>query len=111
MSPNPCIDGAARDGRACVAPCDAIFGVDRLRAAADSASIKVQWGASGRGTGTDANAIQLARGGVAAGLVSVPNRYMHSPNEMVDTRDLQAAASLIAHFCRDLKAGEDFVHR
>ena len=62
-------------------------------------------------TSTDADGIFLSRKGVATVVLSVPNRYMHSPNEMVDTRDLQAAASLIAHFCRDLKAGEDFVHR
>ena len=48
---------------------------------------------------------------MATVLLSVPNRYMHSPNEMVDTRDLDAAARLIATFCRDLQPGEDFVHR
>jgi putative aminopeptidase FrvX len=36
---------------------------------------------------------------------------MHSPNEMVDTKDLVSTARLIAAFCRDLKADEDFVHR
>ena len=46
--------------------------VDRLRSAGDSAEIPLQWGAIGRGSGTDANAMQLARSGVAAGLVSVP---------------------------------------
>src|SRR5437868_7609716 len=57
--------------------------VDRLRAAAESSEMTVQWGASGRGTGTDANAIQLARGGVAAGLISIPNRYMHCVVELI----------------------------
>ena len=47
--------------------------VERLRKAADSTDIVCQWGAIGRGTGTDANKIQLTRAGVAAGLVSVPN--------------------------------------
>ncbi len=50
-----------------------------------------------RGTGTDANAIQLSRAGVATGLISVPNRYMHSPCEMVHLGDLEGAAKLIAH--------------
>ena len=49
-----------------------------------------------RGTGTDANAIQLTRAGVATGLVSVPNRYMHSPCEIVHLGDLENAAKLIA---------------
>ena len=62
--------------------------VERLRAAAEAAEITVQWGASGRGTGTDANAIQLARGGVAAGLISIPNRYMHSAVEMISLDDI-----------------------
>ena len=69
--------------------------VDRLRTAAETAEIPVQWGASGRGTGTDANAIQLARGGVAAGLVSIPNRYMHSAVEMISLDDIDQAADLL----------------
>lgn len=48
-------------------------------------------------TGTDANAIQLTRAGVATALVSVPNRYMHSPCEIVSLEDLENAAKLIAH--------------
>jgi putative aminopeptidase FrvX len=36
---------------------------------------------------------------------------MHSPNEMIDVADLEATARLIAAFCRDLKPGDDFVHR
>ncbi len=50
-----------------------------------------------RGTGTDANAIQLTRAGVAAGLVSVPNRNMHTPVEMVNLDDVEGAFTLIAH--------------
>lgn len=49
------------------------------------------------GTGTDANAIQLTRAGVATGLISIPNRYMHSPCEIVHTGDLENSAKLIAH--------------
>jgi len=49
------------------------------------------------GTGTDANAIQLARAGVATGLISIPNRYMHSPCEVVHLDDLIHGAQLIAH--------------
>jgi putative aminopeptidase FrvX len=56
----------------------------------------------GRGTGTDADAIHISRAGVPTGLVSVPNRYMHSPVEMVQIEDLDAAARLIAAFARRL---------
>lgn len=50
-----------------------------------------------RGTGTDANAIQLTRAGVAAGLVSIPNRNMHTPVEMVNLEDVEGAFSLLAY--------------
>jgi len=50
-----------------------------------------------RGTGTDANAIQLTRAGVATGLISIPNRYMHSPCEVVHLADLENASKLIAY--------------
>jgi endoglucanase len=82
--------------------------VERLRAAAESVNIKVQWGASGRGTGTDANAIQLARGGVAAGLISVPNRYMHSAVEMISLDDIDQCADLLATFALAIDVECDF---
>ncbi len=54
-----------------------------------------------RATGTDANPMQLSRGGVATGLVSVPNRYMHTPVELVSLKDLENTARLLAEFiCR-----------
>jgi endoglucanase len=82
--------------------------VDRLRSAAQSADIPVQWGASGRGTGTDANAIQLARGGVAAGLISIPNRYMHSAVELISLDDIDRAADLLAEFALGIHGDADF---
>ena len=82
--------------------------VERLRAAADAADIACQWEAIGRGTGTDANAIQLARAGVAAGLISIPNRYMHSAVEMISLDDLDKAAELLAAFVTSLEANADF---
>ncbi|MDD4013531.1 MAG: M20/M25/M40 family metallo-hydrolase, partial [Candidatus Omnitrophica bacterium] len=62
-----------------------------------------------RGTGTDANAIQLTRAGVATGLVSIPNRYMHTPVELVDLNDLDNAARLIAAFIRKLDRKTEFI--
>lgn len=85
--------------------------VDRLRAAAEKLEMACQWGAIGRGSGTDANAIQLARGGVAAGLVSVPNRYMHSAVEMVSLDDLDQCADLLAEFALGIEADADFTPR
>lgn len=62
-----------------------------------------------RYTGTDADAIHNARGGVATGVVSIPNRYMHSPNEMVALADVEAAARLIAAFVRSIASADEFV--
>jgi len=62
-----------------------------------------------RGTGTDANAMQLSRGGVATGLVGIPNRYMHSPVEMIALRDAEYAARLIAEWLCSLKPRTRFL--
>jgi endoglucanase len=67
--------------------------------------------AVGRDTSTNADAIHIAREGVATGLVSIPNRYMHSPNEMVDLKDVDATASLIAEFCRQVTPETDLTAR
>ena len=67
--------------------------------------------AAPRSTGTDADAIAPARGGVPTGVVSVPNRYMHSPNEIISLDDLDAAVRLIALFVHDLENGADFTRR
>lgn len=45
--------------------------------------------------GTDAGAIHLTKSGVPAGAVSIPTRYLHSPVEMVDMRDVAAATDLL----------------
>ncbi len=62
-----------------------------------------------RGTGTDANAIQLNRAGVATGLISIPNRYMHSPCEIVHLDDLENIAKLIAHTIAAIEETHDFI--
>jgi endoglucanase len=71
---------------------------ERLEAAAKAGDIPVQLRGAPRATGTDANVMQLSRGGVATGLIGIPNRYMHSPVEVVCLDDLQAAARLLADF-------------
>ncbi len=82
--------------------------VERLLETAAAGEVPYQMAASGRGTPTDANAIQTSRGGVAAGLLSIPNRYMHSPVEMVSLDDLDRAADLLAGFALRLAGDEDF---
>jgi len=61
-----------------------------------------------RGTGTDANVIQLTKEGVATGLISIPNRYMHTPCEVVNLKDLENASKLIASFIKRLDEKVDF---
>jgi endoglucanase len=82
---------------------------DKLRDAARSHEIPVQLRGVPRATGTDANAIQLARDGVATGLVGIPNRYMHSPVEVVSLDDLERAARLLAEFCLGVTPQMDWV--
>jgi putative aminopeptidase FrvX len=62
-----------------------------------------------RYTGTDADAIHKARGGIASAVVSIPNRYMHSPNELVALDDLERAARLIAAFVRSIERADEFI--
>ena len=82
--------------------------VDRLVSAGLSRGIPVQLAASGRATPTDANALQMTRAGVATGLVSIPNRYMHSAVEVVSLDDADRAADLLAAFCRGLEGEIDW---
>lgn len=72
---------------------------DLLEATAKQHEIPVQVRGVPRATGTDANAIQISRDGVACGLIGIPNRYMHSPVEVVHLDDLTNAAKLLAEFC------------
>jgi endoglucanase len=82
-----------------------------LRTTADDLKIPYTLHAAGRDTGTDADSIHVAREGIATGLVSVPNRYMHSPSEMVSLEDIDRAATLIAEVCRRVSAATDFTAR
>lgn len=84
---------------------------DRLVAAADREGIPYTVQAAPRYTGTDADSIYTAHRGIATGLISVPNRYMHSPNEMVVLEDLDRAARLLAAFARAVETAADFVPR
>lgn len=84
---------------------------DLLRSTADRQSIKFSVHAAGRDTSTNADAIHIAREGVATGLVSVPNRYMHSPNELVSLDDVDKTSTLLAEVCRAVSPTTDFTAR
>jgi putative aminopeptidase FrvX len=64
-----------------------------------------------RYTGTDADAIHIVRAGIATLVISIPNRYMHSPNEMVALSDVESAARLIAALVRALGPETDLIPR
>jgi endoglucanase len=83
--------------------------VERLVAAAQAREIAYQLGAQSRASGTDANTMQITRAGVATGLVSIPNRYMHSAVEIISLDDIDRAADLLAAFVAEIKGDEDWV--
>jgi endoglucanase len=78
---------------------------DRLVKCARKHDIPHQFDADPRPTGTDARAIQMARAGVATGLISVPLRYMHTPSELVDLQDLEHCVDLLTAFALSLEKG------
>lgn len=66
-----------------------------LYGTAQKEKIPVQLTANPRATGTDANVMQISRGGVATALVKLPLRYMHTPVEVISLGDLEQAAKLL----------------
>jgi putative aminopeptidase FrvX len=80
-----------------------------LIAAAEVDGIAYTLEADSRSTGTDADAIHFSRAGIATGLVACPNRYMHSPSEMVELGDLENCARLISAYVKTLDKNMDFV--
>ena len=91
------------------------FGVDnmdeevKIHDLAEAQGLPYQLEAEPGVTGTDARAIQMARGGIPTGLVSVPLRYMHTPTEVICLRDLEATVRLITRFAQDLAPDTSFV--
>jgi len=81
---------------------------DRLVAAAKKVKVTYSVQAEPRGTGTDANRIQLAREGKITGLIAIPVRYMHTPTEVLSLRDLEDAVKLLTRFILDLTPDVDF---
>lgn len=84
---------------------------DRLLKAAKKVKAPYQLSPEPRATGTDANAIQVSRGGKVAGLISIPLRYMHTPTEVLKLEDIEHAVKIITQFILDLDETVDFTPR
>ena len=82
---------------------------DLLQETADEEGIPCTIEISRGHTYTDADAAYLSRAGIATGLVSFPLRYMHSPVEVVDLADVEAAVKLLVAFASRLDAAASFV--
>ncbi len=83
----------------------------RLELVAGEGDIPLQREATGRGTGTNTDFIYRSRAGVPATNLSLPLRYMHSPVETADMRDVQACTDLLVAFISSLTVKDDFCHR
>ena len=82
--------------------------VARLEQCAAQEKIKLQHEAMSASSGTDTDVIFWTRGGIPSALISLPNRYMHSPVEVVNLHDLEQIPQLMAAFCLSVKKGEQF---
>lgn len=82
--------------------------IARLEQVAKKKNIKLQHEAMSASSGTDTDVIFWTRGGIASGLISLPNRYMHSPVELVSLKDLENIPELMAAFALSLERGEQF---
>jgi putative aminopeptidase FrvX len=81
---------------------------DGLRAAAAERDVSYTLEATGRGTGTDADTVAIAQGGIPVGVVSIPLRYMHSSVELCQLDDVEACAQLCAAYALSLAADAVF---
>jgi endoglucanase len=80
---------------------------DLLEKAAKRKKIKTQLQPEPPYGGTDASAIQLTRAGVAAGLISIATRYLHSPVETIALADAENAVKLLAELLAGLTGREN----
>ncbi len=88
--------------------CNHVEVIARIEAVAKQQKIKLQHEAMSNSSGTDTDVIFWTRGGIPSGLISLPNRYMHSPVEVVNLKDLEQIPQLMAAFALSLKKGEQF---
>jgi putative aminopeptidase FrvX len=76
---------------------------------AEADGIAHAWEVYSRTTSTDADEIHLTRAGVPTALLSIPTRYLHSPNEVCDLADVEAIVRLIVAFALRLGPDTSFV--
>jgi len=88
--------------------CNHVEVVARIESVAKNLKIKLQHEAISNSSGTDTDVIFWTRGGIPSALISLPNRYMHSPVELVSLRDLEQIPQLMSGFALSLKPGEEF---
>ncbi|MDY0151175.1 MAG: M42 family metallopeptidase [Candidatus Cloacimonas sp.] len=74
----------------------------KLLELAKKCAIPVQIEIAPSRTGTDADAIHALRTGTATAVISIPNRYMHSPNEVISLSDLDKAVQLLVEFVKSV---------
>lgn len=82
-----------------------------IKDAAAKEKIPYQVDVAPGGTGTDGNAMQLNRAGMAVGILGVPLRYMHTPCELLSIKDVEDCARLMTAYCRHVKPDTDFTPR
>ncbi len=82
--------------------------VARLEEVAKKKKIPLQHEAMSSTSGTDTDVIFWTRGGIASALISLPNRYMHSPVELVSLKDLEQIPQLLTAFVLSVKKNEKF---
>ena len=82
--------------------------IKRVEQVAKRLKINLQHEAISSTSGTDTDAVFWTRGGIPSGLISLPNRYMHSPVEVVSLKDLEQIPQLMAGFAKSLKKGDQF---
>src|SRR5580698_187664 len=82
--------------------------VARLEKLAKAGNIPLQHEAMSSSSGTDTDVIFWTRGGIASALISLPNRYMHSPVEVVNLKDLEQIPEIMTAFALSLEKGEEF---
>jgi len=82
--------------------------VARIEEVAKAKKIPLQHEAMSATSGTDTDVIFWTRGGIASALISLPNRYMHSPVEVVSLNDLEQIPQLLAAFVQSVRKGEKF---
>ncbi|MCX7795476.1 MAG: M20/M25/M40 family metallo-hydrolase [bacterium] len=72
--------------------------LEKIKSLAESISVNYQIEPLGGRSGTDTDLIQITRGGIPTLLVSLPLRYMHTPYEVVNIRDMEETARLLSYF-------------